>query len=215
MGRNMDHVEHPEAYMRATERRIKANARKGRGARWLTEDPTRAAVAEFLGRQYGDGFLAKMATSLEEWGSLTEKQEAAVRKIMDDRATQAAARAAADAASTHQHAVGERLEIDGLEVIVIGGFEGGFGYVNVYTMRRAGNLYVHKGAELGQWLDKAGNAPPRGKAMIATEFDAVYTWRKVQKGDVLTLRATVKKHGEYKGAQQTQLSRPIVQEVRS
>ena len=44
-----------------------------------------AARSTFFGWFGTDGFLGAISAQLDEWGNLTEKQEAAVRKIMADR----------------------------------------------------------------------------------------------------------------------------------
>ena len=75
-----------EAWLKGRDRAIKANASKGRNDRWIAADETRREVEGFLFGWFGtDGFLGAMCAQLDEWGHLTEKQEAAVRKIMADR----------------------------------------------------------------------------------------------------------------------------------
>lgn len=75
-----------DAWERGRDAAIKANASKGRNDRWIAADETRREVEGFLRGWFGtDGFLGAMCAQLDEWGHLTEKQEAAVRKIMADR----------------------------------------------------------------------------------------------------------------------------------
>lgn len=75
-----------DAWERGRDAAIKANASKGRNDRWIAADETRREVEGFLFGWFGtDGFLGAMCAQLDEWGHLTEKQEAAVRKIMADR----------------------------------------------------------------------------------------------------------------------------------
>ena len=96
----MAYVENPVAYERARIARIRANARVGKAQRWMAEDATRQEVVDFLnGPGVRGEFLAKMAESLREWGSLTEKQEAAVRKCMTGNAERDAKRAQENAAA--------------------------------------------------------------------------------------------------------------------
>ena len=84
-----------EAWERGRDAAIKANASKGRNDRWIAADETRREVEGFLFGWFGtDGFLGAMCAQLDEWGHLTEKQEAAVRKIMADRKEREAKRAA-------------------------------------------------------------------------------------------------------------------------
>ena len=66
---------------------IKANASKGRNDRWI-DLRTRPAARSRAFSSAGSAptvSSARCARSCDEWGHLTEKQEAAVRKIMADR----------------------------------------------------------------------------------------------------------------------------------
>ena len=75
-----------DAWARGRDAAIKANASKGRNQRWIAADESRREVEGFLFDWFGtDGFLGAMCAQLDEWGHLTEKQEAAVRKVMADR----------------------------------------------------------------------------------------------------------------------------------
>ena len=114
-------IENEAAYEDAIRRNIRNNARKGKQKRWVAEDATRQTVLDFLARFGTDddgnakaNFLGKMVESSWEWGTLTAGQEAAVRKIMAQRAEQDAARAAEKAATaaTSQHVgtIGERRD---------------------------------------------------------------------------------------------------------
>ena len=94
-------IEHPDRYDAAVNARIKANASKGRRTRWMAADPTREGLVEWLtvtGYDKG-GFLQKMLDAYNEWGSLTEGQEAAVRRSRDGAAAKKAEWAAQDAKS--------------------------------------------------------------------------------------------------------------------
>lgn len=85
-----------DAWERARDASIKANASKSRNRRWIAGDQSRVEIEKFLFSWHGtDGFLGAMAEAVTEWGHLSEKQEAAVRKIMDDRKEREASRAAA------------------------------------------------------------------------------------------------------------------------
>jgi len=84
-----------EAWIKGRDRAIKANATKGRNERWIAADESRREVEDFLFHWHNtDGFLGAMSDVMMEWGHLTEKQEAAVRKIMADRKERAEKRAA-------------------------------------------------------------------------------------------------------------------------
>lgn len=185
-------IENEAAYEDAIRRNIRNNARKGREARWFAEDRTRGDVVAFLVAYGTDdegmskpGFIGKMHAGFEEWGTLTAGQEAAVRKIMADRAEKDAARkserAAAAAKSVHVGTVGERRDFT-LTVTFITGFETQFGYMTITGFADAdGNIVIYKGQDLG-----------------------------VEKGAAVTLKATIKAHGERDGAKQTIISRPKV-----
>ena len=84
-----------EAWLKGRDRAIKANATKGRNERWIAADESRREVEDFLFHWHStDGFLGAMSDVMMEWGHLTEKQEAAVRKIMADRKERAEKRTA-------------------------------------------------------------------------------------------------------------------------
>jgi hypothetical protein len=221
-------IENEAAYNDAISRRIKENARKGKLKRWLAEDASRPALIEALCEAvygpkldadlellFADGiyedemspadqarvrawqkarnshrvnpFLAKMHDSYMEWGSLTPGQEVAVRKCLDTDAARKAerdaqraeAKAAEAATSTHIGTVGKR-EVFTLAVRNVMTFDGTYGTTFIHILHdAAGNLVVYKG-----------------------------TKRLAQKGETVTVKATVKDHGEREGVKQTILARP-------
>lgn len=137
-------------------------------------------AASLTERNYG--FLTKMVESFNQYGSLTEKQEAAVRKVLADREQRAMQRVAENAAlaavSNHVGVVGERSEFV-LSIDRAFGFEGKFGYTYGHVMHdKDGNVFAYFGNQLGD----AGQAV-RGKA-------------------------TIKRHDQRDGVKQTVLSRP-------
>lgn len=84
MSRGTVFINDEAAYEAAIARNIRANARKGREARWFAENPEREAMVRRLSLEAYDcpgSFLAKMYENYEEWGTLTAGQEAAVIKI--------------------------------------------------------------------------------------------------------------------------------------
>jgi hypothetical protein len=184
MGRSAgyNHIENETAYNAAIDRRIKANAIKGREQRWFAEDATRADLAEqvrHLGYDKG-GFWAKMALALDDWGSLTPGQEAACRRILTDDAAKKAERLAADANSRWVGEIKQRLDFT---VTLQGTFdyETDFGTVFGHIMKdQDGNVILYKGSN---------------------RLDA-------KRGDTFTVKATVKKHDERNGVQQTIVNRP-------
>lgn len=187
---------HDEARWEAgRQRNIRFNARKGREARWFAEDSTRGDVVAFLVAFGTDDegmskstFIGKMHAGFEEWGSLTAGQEAAVRKIMADRAEKDAQRkterAEQAAKSNHVGTIGERRTFR-LSVTFVTSFESQFGTTHIHVMADPdGNIVVHKGTALG-----------------------------VKKGDEVSLKATIKDHGVRDGAKQTIIARPANVEV--
>ena len=98
----MTNISNPAAYYRAVSAHKARNAAIGAARRadaartnWLAADATREAVVEFVKAKAASGrsnFFSSLCTAMNTYGSLTEKQEAAVRKIMADDAAPAASR---------------------------------------------------------------------------------------------------------------------------
>jgi len=204
-------IENEDAWLAGRDRAIKRNARKGRGQRWLAEDATRQAVINFVG--WPDGhkvgtFMHKMAEALQDWGSLTDGQEAAVRKIMANREAQKAERAAEHeklaATAGHIGTIGERREfvavVDHVVELPDAGFRGETLFIA--TLRVGTDFLVYKGGPFGMWHKVP--APWGGEQE---------DWLKAQKGDTVTFKATIKAHNEYKGVKQTQIARPKIMNV--
>jgi len=89
------HIENRDAWERGRDAAIKRNARVGRQRKWLAEDASRQELGTFVSCG-GDGsdFSIAMRDALEEWGTLTEGQEAAMRKVMARAQKREAERAA-------------------------------------------------------------------------------------------------------------------------
>jgi len=86
-------------------------------------------------------------------------------------------------ASKHVGEVGDRILVEGT-LTFVRGFDGFYGTIYVNVITDAsGNVFVYRGNLLGD------------------------------KGDVISLKATVKEHGEYNDVNQTVINRPKVQEV--
>ena len=198
------YVENEDAYIRAAQARIRANAHKGRYDRWIASEPKAAIIDNFL-HCTGDfapvrldnghwqnnalvtaaagGFYYAMRDALNEYGSLTEKQMAAVVAMMERAQTRLDNRgkaiAAAAARSAHIGAIKERRDFE-LTIKLRTGFDGDFGYVHIFVMEdNAGNVVVYKGTKvLGE------------------------------RGDTVKVKATIKDHGERDGIAQTIITRP-------
>jgi len=201
-----EYVENEAAYIRAAQGSIAANARKGRYARWIASEPKAAIIDNFL-HCAGDfapvrldnglsknhalvtaavgNFYYAMRDALDEYGSLTEKQTAAVVAMMERAQTRldnrAKAIAEAAARSSHIGAIKERRDFE-LTIKLRTGFDGSFGYVHVFVMEdSAGNVVVYKGSVvLGE------------------------------RGDTVKFKATIKAHGERDGIAQTIITRPAL-----
>ena len=177
-------IENPIAYENAIHRRIITNAQKT--WRKNTERAGEIESALDYGRKvdgYEDSFMGSMAAAFDRFGKLTEKQCAAILKGIDARAAKraewAAARAVAAAASRHIGNVGERITIT-LTCDHVIEFDGMYGTTYINLMRDAdGNRIVYKG----------------GKCLA-------------DKGNNVTVKATIKEHGERDGERQTIIARP-------
>lgn len=77
------HIEDRDAWERGREAAIRRNASISRNRKWLAEDESRIELHTFVSCG-GDGsdFSIAMRDALEEWGTLTESQEVAMRKVM-------------------------------------------------------------------------------------------------------------------------------------
>ncbi len=146
-------------------------------------------------------FFGKMYSSLEEWGSLTPAQTAAVVRMIDRAAQRIeerqAKRAEENARSSHVGKVGERITIVA-DVTVTFNTESVWGFRTHFILRDDdGNVYkIATGSALGLFID--------GDARC---------WRNLSKGDRVQLIGTVKSHGEYQGCKQTVLQRCKVKAI--
>jgi hypothetical protein len=175
-------VEYRGAYNDAVKERIKAAATAKKARAWFDADNSRETLMDDVrARAYDQGgFWASMHDAFEQWGSLTPNQEAAVRRIIDQDAARKAARKAADASSTHVGAVGERRDF----TLTL---QGRFEYTSTYGM-----TYGH--------IFKDGN----GNVIVyrgSNRLDG-------ERGDTMTLKATIKSHEIREGINQTSISRP-------
>ena len=213
-----DHVENSQAYVKSAQNRIKANATKGRHKRWLASSPTAQMVNDFLtysgefetkrewieaegawkfiavhpvvAAAQGD-FFEKMQNALADWGSLSPGQEAAVVKMIErarERVAKRAEQRAAEAASAQWVGEeGERRDFT-LTLRAYTAIETDFGMLRIYVMTdEAGNVLVYKGSSLLKNADGHN---------------------KVNKGDRIEMKATIKAHGVRDGVKQTVLTRP-------
>ena len=204
-----DHVnpDNEFAYVNAAVSRIAGNWVRGNRTRWFAAhaDAQRLqdwllSTGEFAGTWDDNGnhrahplairgnggftdLLRKLAADLDECGGLSDKQTDIVRNALARQATFVAERklkfAAQDAGSQHIGTAGKR-EVFTLTIQWVKYFEGAFGATYIHGLKdAAGNVVIYKGSKcLGE------------------------------KGATLTVKATVKEHGERDGVKQTIISRP-------
>ena len=184
-------IDNPVAYANAVQRNIIANAQKTWRANTERADEIESALE--AGRyldghafpRYEDGFMGSMAAAFDRFGKLTPNQSAAILKGIDARAAKraewAATRAAAAAASRHIGTIGERITIT-LTCDHVIEFDGMYGTTYINLMRDAdGNRIVYKGTKC-----------------------------LTDKGSSVTVKATIKDHGERDGERQTIIARPTI-----
>jgi predicted Fe-S protein YdhL (DUF1289 family) len=200
-------IEDEARYEAAIERNIRNNARKTRSAKWLATEGGKRANAflfeldEFEYTFLADGtcfthpvvkaclgdFYTKMRDSVNEWGGLTDGQTNAVLAMIERGEARVAERAKAREKARQADAdksgwlgtVGERRVFD-LTIRMVIAMEGQYGYSYLHVMNDVdGNVVVYKGTNcLGE------------------------------KGDAVSVKATVKEHDIRDGVRQTKISRP-------
>lgn len=211
--RNTAHIENEAAYENAIHERIRANRRKTAIKRFEAL-PDHAEIAAFLERRvssdtaqrYAAGTLFDLNQAREltfidscwfymvEGGSPSDKQIEAVRRMLVKNAERRAERAQADAGSQHVGEIGKRQAFT-LPVRSVVNFDGFYGPTWIFVFAdEAGNVIVYKGSKrLG--------------------FYQGTDWIAVERGDVVTFKATIKAHGERDGVKQTLLARPVVMAI--
>jgi hypothetical protein len=197
-------IENEFSYENAIARNIRANANKTRHAKWIgTADGKRADDFLFRCGEFADvnstvylnalhpvvkaslgDFYEAMRDNVLEWGGLTEAQTRAVMGMI----ARAEARVAGFAAKRAEEAetsnwigtVGERRDFT-VTIRHIVTMEGQFGTSYLHIMNDAqGNVVIYKGTKI------LGG-----------------------KTETLTVKATVKEHGERDGVKQTKIARPV------
>lgn len=189
-----DWVEDETAYVNAAIRRIKANARKSRFAKWQAM-PDVAAVEKFIsaGAARGSKFFADMEKAIDELGGLSDKQLAAVRASMARADAKKQELRARDAGSAHVGTVGKRVSVRAV-VSFVTSYENAYGTTFVTGLRdEAGNVFIYKGRQLGVYEPRTPGGPG--------------FWRPAERGLVATFSAGVKAHVERDGVKQTILQR--------
>jgi len=190
-------IENEVKYEAAIERNIRANATKTRHAKWIASADGKRIDAFLF--QYGEfehtnthhpvvraslgDFYTAMRDNVLEWGGLTEAQTRAVMGMItraEARVAGFAAKRSAEAAGSNWiGTVGERRDFT-VTIRHIHTMEGLYGTSFLHILNDAqGNVVIYKGTKcLGD------------------------------KGETLTVKATVKEHGERDGVKQTKIARP-------
>jgi len=161
---------------RAAKRKAEAEARQAKWAADREANKTRLATDPLylrLSAQPENEFLAQMRESLEKWGQLTEKQEAAAVRVLERIEGEPARKAA----SFHLGAVGERVAVVGVVELVRCVYRG----VDRYDPDRWLNKIRTDDGALVVWFTGSGRV----------------------EGDRVFATATVKDRSEYQGEKQT------------
>jgi hypothetical protein len=185
---NMSIVINESAYDNAIQNAIRANASLTRSRAWQ-KDEDYDAVRSFMIAQFDKSvegsFWYNIWENTMQWGAPSEKIKTIVRERMAKAAEHKAKYAALDAKSQHIGQIKDRIVIE-VKINFTTTFHSDFGFVTISGMRDAdGNVYIHKGTNPG--------------------------W---DKGDTLTINASIKGHSERDGVKQTLLTRPKIIEVK-
>jgi hypothetical protein len=212
----MTDVWNRDAYEAAIKRYIRGNANKTRRANWFAANPDGQRLhdwlfqtGEFEGSPLIEGmysgnfgsFLLTMRDSFLDWGAPSEKQTEIIRSALSrkekwvvESEKRKEAQHAADSLSQHVGEVGKRLEFN-LNIKKVLSFDTQFGMTYIHLMRDdAGNVIVYKGS----------NDLSYGGTEIVNNM-----WER-KKLTRVTVKATVKEHGEREGIKQTVISRPKI-----
>lgn len=180
-----DHVENEEKYIAAAYARIAANARKTTDRR-AREDVEFGKIYQTIltrGETAPKGsFFYSLAETYQRYGKWSDKQIAAVARILEKETERKAEMRARDAGSNHVGTIGKR---ETFRLILTGTYEADGMYGTQYThfMRdESGNVIVYRGTKL---LD-------------------------MEKGATADIVASVKYHGERDGIKQTYITRAKV-----
>lgn len=133
------------------------------------------------GHRWEENTIGDIVGKLVRYGSISEKQTAFIGTLLskiEGRAAIDAQRAIAKASSQHVGVEGERRDFT-LTVKAVPSFDTAYGTLYVHICRDdAGNTVIYKGKEIAE------------------------------KGQRISLKATIKQHGERDGEKQTVISRP-------
>lgn len=165
-----------------------------RNAAWLQADPSRVEVTAKMA-EYADhgkmNFFAKMCDSYDQWGTLTEKQEAAVRKIIIAREAELADRVEKAANTTHVGEVGKRHHFPALVVSMV--------------HKREVQYRSHYGKTTNSLQYITAMEDEQGNVIVCKSSIQVG-----ERGDHVDVETFVKEHKTWQGIPQTVINRPKV-----
>lgn len=178
-----DHVENEQAYIGAARANIARNAR----TTWDRTQPRAAEIAEYLANEGRGEFMTKLYNVLKEFGKLSPGQCAIVLQKLETRDAEKAARHVALEGGAYVGTVGQRLDIT----------------LTISTRKHD--------TEPGPWGTKIHRYFFVGKtADDATVIYGGSVELAAAVGDTVTVKATIKEHGQSKGRAQTVIQRPKV-----
>lgn len=191
-----NHIQDEGAYAAAVVERRKHNARKTNLRKWFEADSSREPLIERVRKNAPySKFMAEMEKAYDEWFALTAGQEKAVREAFARADAKKAERAQKDIGSKHIGTVDVRQTFK-LTVRSITRSEDRPNFV--VMVEGEGNIVIYRGSSDN--MDRQMELPSR-------------TYRQIRAGDVLTVKAAVKKHTEYHGVKQTEIRNPSVLSV--
>jgi hypothetical protein len=229
-------IENEAAYQAAIHRNIIANAKKT----WRKNNPDDCdAIEDFIsagrhesrssrtGYTYDNNFVGSLAKAFDTYGKLSDKQCAAVVKIINDREQKRADRIAAieaqKARSAYLGVASEKLSTRAVVEAVIKVQATKFNYYDsdcayIYLMRdEAGNRISYKTKSFLAYTFKYSKKCverfeniTRGENYSIIHDDAMVF---IKAGMTIDFTATIKMHTEYKGEKQTVVQRLKVSSV--
>lgn len=167
-------------YHAAIQRNIRINAAKGRRKRWFERDDRAEEIFQYCWENQTNSFCQSMLETIQDWGELSDKQRAAMVKIIDGRAQREAERKANALKSNFVGKVGERTSFEGV-VTFKASYETMWGEQTVVGIKQGDDIIIAKGTSDINWA---------------------------QKGHTVKFDAMVKDHNERDGEKQTIINRP-------
>lgn len=153
-------------------------------AQWTIDGRVGVSSDERENFTYEERTITDIIHKLIRYGSISDKQWEFLAKLVqkfEERPAIEAARKEINAKSNYIGSVGDKIEFEAV-VNFITGYDSQFGYITVTGLTdNNGNIIIHKGSK-PHW----------------------------EKGDTVTVKATIKGHNDRNGAKQTIITRPKV-----